>query len=95
MIYFYANPLDNYKPTDANRFKLTGYAGDIYKAVDNADFGGGVEHCTAWVNKYGYEIKTKAEAQEIVDAGIITLNNSMADENKPSGRIIEGDITLE
>lgn len=95
MIYFYANPLDNYKPTDANRFKLTGYAGDIYKAVDNADFGGGVEHCTAWVNKYGYEIKTKAEAQEIVDAGIITLNNAMADENKPSGRIIEGDITLE
>ena len=95
MIYFYANPLDNYKPTDANRFKLTGYAGDIYKAVDNADFGGGVEHCTAWVNKYGYEIKTKAEAQEIVDAGIIEYNNFMSDERLGGETPVQGAITLE
>tara|TARA_Y100000593_G_scaffold40868_1_gene78596 strand:- start:175 stop:462 length:288 start_codon:yes stop_codon:yes gene_type:complete len=95
MIYFYANPLENYKHTDANRFKLTGYPGGIYKALDNADYGGGVEHCTEWVEKYGYTIKTKAEAQEIVDAGIIELNNLMADEDKPSGRVIEGGITLE
>ena len=95
MIYFYANPLENYKNTDANRFKLTGYPGGIYKALDNADYGGGVEHCTEWVEKYGYTIKTKAEAQEIVDAGIIELNNLMADEDKPSGRVIEGGITLE
>ena len=95
MIYFYANPLENYKNTDANRFKLTEYPGGIYKALDNADYGGGVEHCTEWVEKYGYTIKTKAEAQEIVDAGIIELNNLMADEDKPSGRVIEGGITLE
>ena len=95
MIYFYAQPLENYKHTDAKRFKLTGYPGGIYKAVDNADYGGGVEHCTEWVEKYGYTIKTKAEAQEIVDAGIIELNNLMADEDKPSGRVIEGGITLE
>ena len=96
MIYFYANPLAFYKHTDAERFKLTGYPGGIYKAVDNADFGGGVEHCTAWVNKYGYEIKTKAEAQEIVDAGITELNNYMADD-KLEGRpaLVQGAITLE
>ena len=95
MIYFYANPLDNYKHTDAERFKLTGYPGGIYKAVDNADFGGGVEHCTAWLNKYGYEIKTKAEAQEIVDAGIISLNNYMADETLGGQTPVQGAITLE
>ena len=96
MIYFYANPLENYKHTDAERFKITGYPGGICKAVDNADFGGGVEHCTEWVNKYGYEIKTKAEAQAIVDAGITELNNYMADDNL-EGRpaIIQEDITLE
>ena len=95
MIYFYAKPLVFYETTDAKRFKLTHYAGDVYKAVDNADFGGGVEHCTEWVNKHGYEIKTKAQAQALVDAGITELNKSMADENKPSGTIIEGDVTLE
>ena len=95
MIYFYANPLAFYKHTDAERFKVTGYAGGVYKAVDNADFGGGVEHCTAWVNKYGYEIKTREEAQELVNAGIITLNNEIADEDKPSGVQTQGAITLE
>ena len=95
MIYFYANPLENYKHTDAKRFTLDGYPGDIYKAVDTAEYGGGVEHCTEWVEKYGYTIKTKAEAQEIVDAGITELNKNMADEDKPSGTIIEGDVTLE
>jgi len=95
MIYFYAQPLENYKHTDAERFKLTGYVGNIYKAVDNADFGGGVEHCTAWVNKYGYEIKTKAEAQEIVDAGIIEYNNFMSNETLGGETPVQGAITLE
>ena len=95
MIYFYGQQITEYKHTDAKRFTLDGYPGDIYKAVDTAEYGGGVEHCTEWVEKYGYTIKTKAEAQEIVDAGIIELNNLMADEDKPSGRVIEGGITLE
>jgi hypothetical protein len=82
MIYFYAQPLKNYKHTDAKRFKLT-------------DYGGGVEHCTEWVEKYGYTIKTKAEAQEIVDAGIITLNNFMADETLGGQTPVQGGITLE
>ena len=95
MIYFYAKPLANYEHSDAKRFKLTGYPGGIYKAVDNADYGGGVEHCTEWVEKYGYTIKTKAEAQEIVDAGIITLNNFMADETLGGQTPVQGGITLE
>jgi|TARA_A100001515_G_C4482559_1_gene180575 hypothetical protein len=96
MIYFYAKPLANYEHSDAKRFKLTGYPGGIYKAVDNADYGGGVEHCTEWVEKHGYTIKTKAEAQEIVDAGIISLNNFLADdelEGRPA--LVQEDITLE
>ena len=95
MIYFYANPLENYKHTDANRFKLTGYPGGIYKALDNADYGGGVEHCTEWVEKYGYTIKTKAEAQELVNAGIITLNNLIKDEILGGQTPVQGAITLE
>ena len=95
MIYFYAKPLANYEHSDAKRFKLTGYPGGIYKAVDNADYGGGVEHCTEWVEKHGYTIKTKAEAQEIVDAGIITLNNFMADETLGGQTPVQGGITLE
>ena len=95
MIYFYANPLAFYKHTDAERFKLTGYVGNVYKAVDNADYGGGVEHCTEWVEKHGYTIKTKAEAQEIVDAGIIALNNFMADETLGGETPVQGAITLE
>ena len=95
MIYFYAKPLENYKHSDAKRFKLTGYPGGIYKAVDNADYGGGVEHCTEWVEKYGYEIKTRAEAQEIVDAGIIALNNLMSDETLGGQTPVQGGITLE
>ena len=95
MIYFYANPLENFKHSDAKRFKLTGYPGGIYKALDNADYGGGVEHCTEWVEKYGYTIKTKAEAQEIVDAGIITLNNLMSDEILGGQKPVQGGITLE
>ena len=63
MIYFEATNLTEYKPTDAKRFSLTGYVGNIYKAVDTAEYGGGVEHCTEWVEKYGYTIKTKAQAQ--------------------------------
>ena len=95
MIYFYAQPLENYKHSDAKRFKLTGYPGGVYKAVDNADYGGGVEHCTEWVEKYGYEIKTRAEAQEIVDAGIIALNNLMSDETLGGQTPVQGGITLE
>jgi hypothetical protein len=96
MIYFYANPLENYKHTDAKRFTLDGYPGDIYKAVDTAEYGGGVEHCTEWVEKYGYTIKTKAEAQEIVNAGIITYNNNLTDDTLPDRpAIVQGDITLE
>tara|TARA_Y100000004_G_scaffold68539_1_gene76897 strand:- start:169 stop:456 length:288 start_codon:yes stop_codon:yes gene_type:complete len=95
MIYFYAQPLANYEHSDAKRFKLTGYPGGVYKAVDNADYGGGVEHCTEWVEKYGYEIKTRAEAQEIVDAGIIALNNLMSDETLGGQTPVQGGITLE
>ena len=95
MIYFYAKPLANYEHSDAKRFKLTGYPGGIYKAVDNADYGGGVEHCTEWVEKHGYTIKTKAEAQEIVDAGIIALNNLMSDETLGGQTPVQGGITLE
>ena len=96
MIYFYAQPLENYKHSDAKRFKLTGYPGDIYKAIDNADYGGGVEHCTEWVEKYGYTIKTKAQAQEIVNAAIITYNNNLTDDTLPDRpAIVQGDITLE
>ena len=95
MIYFYAKPLENYKHTDSKRFKLTGYPGGIYKAVDNADYGGGVEHCTEWVEKYSYTIKTKAEAQEIVDAGIIAYNNLMSDETLGGQTPVQGAITLE
>ena len=95
MIYFYAKNITQYKHTDAKRFLLTGYVGDIYKAVDTAAYGGGVEHCTAWVNKYGYEIKTKAEAQEIVDAGIIEYNNFMSDERLGGKTPVQGAITLE
>ena len=95
MIYFYAKPLLNYEHSDAKRFKLTGYVGDIYKAVDNSDYGGGVEHCTEWVNKHGYEIKTKAQAQEIVDAGIIAYNNIMADATLGGKTPVQGGITLE
>ena len=95
MIYFYAQPLENYKHSDAKRFKLTGYPGGIYKAVDNADYGGGVEHCTEWVEKYGYTIKTKAEAQELVNACIITLNNLIKDEILGGQTPVQGAITLE
>ena len=95
MIYFYAKPLENYKHTDAERFKLTGYPGNIYKAVDKADFGGGVEHCTKWCNKYSYAIKTKAEAQELVNAGIIAYNNLMSDETFGGQTPVQGAITLE
>jgi len=95
MIYFNANPLENYKHTDAKRFTLTGYPNNIYKAVDTAEYGGGVEHCTEWVEKYGYTIKTKAEAQALVDSGIVTLNNILAGEGKPSGTVTQGAITLE
>ena len=58
MIYFQTTTMTKYKYTDAKRFTLTGYPGGIYKAVDNADYGGGVEHCTEWVEKYSYTIKT-------------------------------------
>ena len=95
MIYFYAKPLENFKHSDAKRFTLTGYPGDIYKAIDNADYGGGVEHCTEWVEKYGYTIKTKAEAQELVNAGIIALNNLMSDETLGGQTPVQGAITLE
>ena len=95
MIYFYAKPLENFKHSDAKRFTIKGYPGDIYKAVDTSEYGGGVEHCTEWVNKYGYEIKTKAEAQELVNAGIITLNNFMADETLGGQTPVQGGITLE
>ena len=69
MIYFQTTTLTEYKHTDAKRFTLTGYPGNIYKAVDTADYGGGVEHCTEWVEKYGYTIKTKAQAQELGAVG--------------------------
>ena len=95
MIYFQATTLTEYKHTDVKRFTLTGYPGNIYKAVDTADYGGGVEHCTEWVEKYGYTIKTKAEAQALVDSGIVTLNNILASEGKPSGTVTQGAITLE
>ena len=95
MIYFEATNLTEYKPTDAKRFSLTGYVGNIYKAVDTAEYGGGVEHCTEWVEKYGNTIKTKAEAQEIVDAGIIALNNTMADETLGGETPVQGAIALE
>ena len=95
MIYFYANPLENYKHTDAKRFTLDGYPGDIYKAVDTAEYGGGVEHCTEWVEKYGYTIKTREEAQELVNAGIIALNNLMSDETLGGETPVQGAITLE
>tara|TARA_B100000214_G_scaffold3292_1_gene2548 strand:- start:226 stop:513 length:288 start_codon:yes stop_codon:yes gene_type:complete len=95
MIYFYAKPLENFKHSDAKRFTLTGYPGDIYKAIDNSNYGGGVEHCTEWVEKYGYTIKTKTEAQELVNAGIITYNNSMAGETLGGQTPVQGAITLE
>ena len=47
------------------------------------------------MKKHGYEIKTKAEVQEIVDAGIITLNNFMADETLGGETPVQGAITLE
>jgi len=96
MIYFQATNLTEYKTSDAKRFTLKGYPNNIYKAVDNVDYGGGVEHCTEWVEKYGYEIKTKAEAQALVDSGIVTLNNLLADDTL-DGRpaIIQEAITLE
>ena len=96
MIYFQATNITEYKHTDAKRFTLTGYPGDIYKAVDRADYGGGVEHCTEWVEKYGYTIKTKEQAQELVNAGIITLNKFLEDDildDRPA--IEQGAITLE
>ena len=96
MIYFQTTTLTEYKHTDAKRFTLTGYPGNIYKAVDTADYGGGVEHCTEWVEKYGYTIKTKAQAQELVNAGIITINNLLAgDELEGRPAIEQGAITLE
>ena len=95
MIYFYAKPLENFKHSDAKRFTLTGYPGDIYKAIDNANYGGGVEHCTEWVEKYGYTIKTKTEAQELVNAGIITYNNFIKDEILGGQTPVQGAITLE
>ena len=67
MIYFYAKPLENFKHSDAKRFTLTGYPGDIYKAIDNSNYGGGVEHCTEWVEKYGYTIKTKTDSQQVYE----------------------------
>ena len=96
MIYFQATNMTEYKTSDAKRFTLTTYPNNIYKAVDNAAYGGGVEHCTDWVEKYGYTIKTKAQAQELVNAGIITINNLLADdtlEGRPA--IVQEDITLE
>jgi len=96
MIYFHVTDILKYKPADAKRFTLTGYPGDIYKAVDTADYGGGVEHCTEWVEKYGYTIKTKEQAQELVNAGIITLNKSLEDDTLDDRPAIEqGGITLE
>ena len=95
MIYFYAKPLENFKHSDAKRFTLTGYPGDIYKAIDNADYGVGVEHCTEWVEKYSYTIKTKTEAQELVNAGIIVFNNFIKDEILGGQTPVQGAITLE
>ena len=97
MIYFYGPQITEYTPSDAKRFKLTGYPGNIYKALDNADYGGGVEHCTEWVNKYGYTIKTKAEAQELVNDGIIALNNFFDEDGAELGgeKFVQGAITLE
>ena len=97
MIYFYGPQITEYTSSDAKRFKLTGYPGNIYKALDNADYGGGVEHCTEWVNKYGYTIKTKAEAQELVNDGIIALNNFFDEDGAELGgeKFVQGAITLE
>ena len=97
MIYFYGPQITEYTTSDAKRFKLTGYPGNIYKALDNADYGGGVEHCTEWVNKYGYTIKTKAEAQELVNDGIIALNNFFDEDGAELGgeKFVQGGITLE
>ena len=95
MIYFEATNLTEYKHTDAKRFSLTAYVGNIYKAVDTAEYGGGVEHCTEWVEKYGYTIKTKTEAQELVNAGIITYNNFIKDEILGGQTPVQGAITLE
>ena len=97
MIYFYGQQITEYKHSDAKRFTIEGYPGDIYKAVDTAEYGGGVEHCTEWVEKYGYAIKTKAEAQEIVDAGIIALNNfyNGQDAELAGKKQVQGEITLE
>ena len=97
MIYFYGQQITEYKYTDAKRFTLTGYPGDIYKAVDTAEYGGGVEHCTEWVEKYGYAIKTKDEAQELVNAGIIVLNNFYNGQDAELGgaKLVQGAITLE
>ena len=97
MIYFYGPQITEYTTSDAKRFKLTGYPGNIYKALDNADYGGGVEHCTEWVNKYGYTIKTKAEAQELVNDGIIALNNFFDEDGAELGgeKFVQGAITLE
>ena len=97
MIYFYGQQITEYKHSDAKRFTIEGYPGDIYKAVDNAEYGGGVEHCTEWVEKYGYEIKTKEEAQELVNAGIIVLNNFYdgPDAELAGKKQVQGAITLE
>jgi len=96
MIYFHGQQITEYTHSDAKRFKLTGYPGDIYKALDNSDYGGGVEHCTEWVNKHGYTIKTKAEAQELVNAGIIEENNKYSNDALIGGeKPVQGEITLE
>ena len=40
--------------------------------------------------------KTKAQAQEIVNAAIITYNNNLTDDTLPDRpAIVQGDITLE
>tara|TARA_A100001201_G_C4069389_1_gene195297 strand:- start:41 stop:334 length:294 start_codon:yes stop_codon:yes gene_type:complete len=97
MIYFYGQQITEYKHTDAKRFTIEGYPGDIYKAIDTAEYGGGVEHCTEWVEKYGYTIKTKAEAQELVNAGVIELNNFYNGQDAELGgaKLVQGAITLE
>ena len=97
MIYFYGQHITEYALTDAKRFKIEGYPGDIYKAVDNAEYGGGVEHCTEWCNKYSYTIKTKEEAQELINAGIIVFNKFHNGDNAELGgaKLVQGGITLE
>jgi len=97
MIYFYGQQITEYKHSDAKRFTIEGYPGDIYKAVDRAEYGGGVEHCTEWCNKYSYTIKTKEEAQELVNAGIIVLNNFYdgPDAELAGKKQVQGAITLE